>query len=174
MTLTLQQLQQIMPYAKDRATIFLLDLNNAMEEFEINTPIRQAAFLAQVGHESGQLKYVKELASGSAYEGRADLGNKAPGDGVRYKGRGLIQITGKANYAAVMMALGVDCLSHPEVLEQPVNACRSACWFWDSHSLSQLADVGDFLTITKRINGGINGLEDRTALYEVAKKVLST
>lgn len=170
--ITLAQLLVIMPYAKARAGTFIDPLNAAMAEFEINTPARVAAFLAQVGHESGQLQYVKELASGAAYEGRADLGNTSPGDGVKYKGRGLIQVTGKLNYIEVGLALDLDCLNDPSVLETPANACRSAAWWWKKHGLNELADAGDFVKITKRINGGTNGLADRQSLWEVAKRVV--
>jgi putative chitinase len=170
---TLDQLVKIMPYARKRAGDFLGPLNAAMVEFDINTPARQASFVAQVGHESGQLQYVREIASGDAYEGRKDLGNTQPGDGRRFRGRGLIQITGRANYAACGAALGLGLLSKPELLEQPVNACRSAGWFWKSRGLNELADAGDQVRITKRINGGTNGLADRLALFEVARKVLS-
>jgi len=172
MALTADQLRKIMPQAGQKADIFAVPLSDAMAEFEINTKARQAAFIAQIGHESGQLRYVRELASGTAYEGRKDLGNTMPGDGVKYKGRGLIQITGKANYVALMMALGIDCLEHPEVVEEPVNASRSAAWFWKDRGLNELADQGNFLAITKRINGGTNGLEDRQALWAKAKEVL--
>ena len=171
--MTLDQLNQIMPHANSRANLFLAPLVSAMEEFEINTPARQSAFLAQIGHESGQLYYVEEIASGKAYEGRIDLGNTQPGDGVRYKGRALIQITGRLNYAACMMALDIDCIEHPELLELPENACRASAWWWKNHGLNELADAGNFLRITKRINGGTNGLADRQALYEVAKQVLA-
>lgn len=171
--ITINQLLQIMPASANRADLFLDHLNSAMQEFEINTPKRQAAFLAQIGHESGQLRYVRELASGKAYEGRKDLGNTQPGDGVRFKGRGLIQITGRTNYTAVMMALGIDCVERPELLETPENACRSAAWWWHSKKLNQLADEGDFLRITKIINGGTNGLADRQALYARALQVLN-
>lgn len=169
---TKEQLLAIMPNARKKVDAFLGHINAAMVEFDINTPLRQAMFLAQIAHESGQLVYVKELASGKAYEGRRDLGNVAPGDGVRYKGRGLIQITGRANYTALMMALDIDCVENPEVLEEPVNACRSAGWFWSTKNLNALADKGDFLAVTKRINGGTNGLKDRQELFERAKKVL--
>lgn len=173
MDITLQQLCSIMPEAKQlRVSTYLAPLNAAMREFGILTPAQQAAFLAQIGHESGRLVYVKELASGSAYEGRKDLGNNTPGDGVKYKGRGLIQITGKVNYIALSLDLDIDCVVHPEVLEEPVNACRSAGWFWKKHNLNQYADSGDFITLTKRINGGTNGLADRQLLYARAKKVL--
>lgn len=171
--LTVDQLKRILPLAGQRAEAFCQPLNDAMDEFGINTAARQAAFVAQIGHESGQFRYVRELATGAAYEGRADLGNVVTGDGVRYKGRGLIQITGRTNYTACMLALDIDCVEHPELLEQPANACRSAAWFWRTHGLNELADKGDQVRVTKRINGGTNGLADRLALFEVAKGVLT-
>lgn len=168
------QLLQIMPYAGQRRVATFIDpLVAAMAEFGITTLARQASFIAQIGHESGQLQYVRELASGDAYEGRKDLGNTSPGDGRRYKGRGLIQITGRANYAACGVALSLDLLAQPELLEQPVNACRSAAWFWRTHGLNELADAGDQVKVTRRINGGTNGLAERTALFAVAQRVLS-
>lgn len=171
--ISLGQLVAIMPYSRPHAERFIDFLNMAMMEFEINTPARQASFLAQVGHESGQLRYVRELASGAAYEGRKGLGNTEQGDGIRFKGRGLIQITGRANYKACGTALGLDLIAEPELLEQPVNACRSAGWFWKTHGLNELADAGDQVKVTKRINGGINGLADRLALYQKAKEMIS-
>lgn len=171
--MNLTQLLTIMPLARSRAASFLDPLNAAMAEFSINTPARQAAFLAQVGHESGQLLYVREIASGAAYEGRADLGNTQPGDGARFRGRGLIQVTGRANYVAAMLALDLDCVEHPELIEQPLNACRSAGWFWRSHGLNELADAGDQVRVTRRVNGGTNGLAERLALFTVAQRVLS-
>lgn len=172
---TLSELMRIMPYANSRAAVFLPCLNDAMEEYAINTPARQAAFLAQIAHESGSLRYVREIASGSAYEGRADLGNRRKGDGVKFRGRGLIQITGRANYQACSMALFGDdrLIKDPVLLEQPYNASRSAAWFWYSRNLNALADDGKFVTITKRINGGRNGLEERQAYYARAKEVLT-
>lgn len=178
--MTPDDLLKIMPLAKPRIAAFFSPLCAAMEEFEINTPARQAAFLAQIGHESDQLLYVREIASGKAYEGRADLGNTEPGDGVKYKGRGLIQITGKANYIACMMALNIDCVHRPELLEEPVNACRSAGWFWRTHALNELADAGDQVKVSKAINCGSpnsrtmpNGLANRLALFQLAKEVLA-
>lgn len=169
---TLAQLLAIMPLARTRAVAFLVPLNAAMVEFGITTPARQASFLSQVGHESGQLRYVRELASGQAYEGRVDLGNTQRGDGVRFRGRGLLQVTGRANYAACGKALGLDLLAQPELLEQTVNACRSAGWFWQMRGLNALADTGDQERVTRRINGGVNGLAERLALYREARKVL--
>lgn len=170
--ITLSELKEIMPYAR-KAELFLEPLNSAMLEFDITGPVRQAAFLAQIAHESGSLQYVKEIASGEAYEGRKDLGNTEPGDGVKYKGRGLIQITGRANYAECGTALGVDLIESPQSLEEPVLAARSAAWFWASRNLNDLADKGDFKLITKRINGGYNGYQDRLAYYERAQRVLA-
>ena len=165
-------LLKIMPHAKSRVQEFLEPLNAAMREFHINTPVRQAAFLAQIAHESGELRYVKEIASGAAYEGRKDLGNTQSGDGMRYKGRGLIQITGRNNYAECGKAMGVDLITNPELLETNDLACRSAAWFWASRGLNDLADKGDFKRITKRINGGYNGLKERQAYYARAKMAL--
>lgn len=171
--LSVKQLLAIMPLAGRRAGLFLAPLNAAMVEFGIDTPLRQASFLAQVAHESGQLLWLRELASGAAYEGRSDLGNVMAGDGVRFRGRGLLQITGRANYAACGVALGLDLLAAPQLLEQPGAACRSAGWFWQSRGLNRLADAGDQERVTRRINGGVNGLAERLALYQVARKVLA-
>lgn len=153
---------------------FIDPLNAAMDEFGISENLgRESAFLAQIAHESGGFYYVRELASGAAYEGRVDLGNTEPDDGVKFKGRGLIQITGRANYAACGDALGLALCDEPELLEQPENACRSAAWFWHKRGLNELADAGDFLRITKRINGGTNGWEDRLAYYKRAQRVVT-
>lgn len=168
----LEQLRSIYTHSGERCDVFIYPLNAAMDEFEINTPLRQSAFIAQVGHESGELRYVKELATGKAYEGRRDLGNVKEGDGPRFKGRGLIQITGRYNYRKISIALDLDCEMRPELLESRDNACRSAAWFWSVNGLNELADKEDFVRITKRINGGTNGLEDRQRLYELAKAVL--
>ena len=174
--ITLDQLRSIIPFAGTRAATFLAPLNAAMAEFGINTTARQTAFLAQIAHESGSLRYVREIASGVAYEGREDLGNTEPGDGERFRGRGLIQITGRANMAECSVALYGDpmtLIDHPEFLELPVQACRSAAWFWESRGLNDLADKGAFERITRRINGRLKGLADRLEFYERAKKVLA-
>lgn len=160
----------------DRATEFLPFLESAMPDFEINTPQRIAAFLAQIGHESGGLHYMVELwgptETQHRYEFRKDLGNTEAGDGFKYRGRGLIQITGRANYTTVSKALATDFIENPELLAEPDMAVRSACWFWQERGLNELADVGDFRGITLRINGGTNGLEDRQALWDSAKQIL--
>jgi putative chitinase len=172
--ITLDELHRIYPLAGKRCETFLEPLNAAMVEWDISPfQPREMAFLAQIGHESGQLLYVRELASGAAYECRADLGNTEPGDGIRYKGRGLIQITGRANYRDCGEALGLDLIAQPELLELPVNACRSAGWFWKTKGLNELADKGNFILITKRINGGTNGWSDRLALFNRAQQVLA-
>jgi len=166
------QLKAIMPSAGNKADLFAGPLTDAMAKFGIDTPKRQAAFLAQIAHESGQLRYVKELASGQAYEGRQDLGNVEPGDGPRFKGRGLIQCTGRSNYVKCGFALGLDLIANPELLETPENASLSAAWFWYNNDLNRYADRGDFTTLTKRINGGTNGLADREHFWKLAKEVL--
>ncbi|MBP2872173.1 MULTISPECIES: glycoside hydrolase family 19 protein [Pseudomonas] len=177
MPLTQQQLLQILPNAGRQAGVFVPVLNAAMSKYGIVHQLRIAAFVAQIGHESGQLRYVREIwgptVQQAGYEGRTDLGNIVPGDGSKYRGRGLIQITGRANYAVCGDALGLDLINQPLLLEQPQHAAMSAAWFWGSRGLNTLADHGDFLKITKRINGGTNGLADRQALYDIALKVLA-
>ena len=177
MPITSQQLLQILPNAGQVAGVFVPVLNTAMSRYQIVGAKRIAAFLAQIGHESGQLKYMKEIwgptKAQAKYEGRADLGNTVAGDGSKYRGRGLIQITGRANYMACGEALDLDLINHPELLEKPQHACMSAAWFWASRGLNTLADAGKFDTITQRINGGQNGAADRQALYVRALKVLA-
>lgn len=159
------------------------------EKYDINTPCRIAAFLSQLAHESGTFFYTQEIASGSAYEGRKDLGNTQSGDGVKFKGRGFIQITGRANYTSLSKALGVDFVNNPNLLggktinvctaEQMRNATLSAGWFWGRTGLNSLADkldlrfraihepnLSNFKKITKKINGGYNGLEDRQNRFD--------
>jgi len=167
-------LRKIMPLATQaNVDKFGPHVEEALEMFEVNTPARQAAFLAQLAHESGQFRYVRELADGKAYEGRKDLGNTQPGDGPKFKGRGLIQITGRNNYKLLGDYLGVDLISNPAVLEQPDYAVKSAGWFWHVYkNLNPLADAGDFRLITKKINGGYNGYDDRLKFWERAKKEL--
>lgn len=171
--MTLELLQKALPKAKpENIQKFGHKLIEAMQKYEISTPRRQAAFLAQLAHESASFRYVEELASGEAYEGRKDLGNTEPGDGVRFKGRGLIQITGRNNYKDVSEELNYDFIKKPEDLELPGPATYSAAWFWWSRHLNRLADIDAFEKITRRINGGINGMEDRLQYWETAKKAL--
>lgn len=171
--ITPSDLRRIMPLLSAyKCEIYTDILNAAMSEFEIVTPEREAAFLAQLAHESGQLRYFEELASGEAYEGRADLGNTEPGDGKRYKGRGPIQITGRENYRKAGEALGLDLEDRPELAGLPEYGFRVAAWFWKSRGLNELADVGNFRLISKRINGGYNGLTDRLGYWARAKAEL--
>lgn len=171
--MTPEQLRVAMPYAlPERVAAFISPLNAAMEEYDITTPNRRAAFLAHVAHESGSLRYTRELADGRAYEGRADLGNAFPGDGPRYRGRGLLQITGRANYADCGEALGLPLIEQPELLELPVNACRSAGWFWAKKKLNAYADANSFGSLTKAINGGYTGLDDRIRQWLNARRAL--
>jgi putative chitinase len=159
-----------------RAQTWADPLSAAMALYAIDSPKRQAAFLAQVGHESGRLIYVRELwgptPKQQTYEPPSEkaheLGNTQSGDGFRYRGRGLIQVTGRANYQTCGDALGLDLVSQPELLEQPDNAALSAAWFWNTHGCNVLADIMDFETITRRINGGLNGFDDRVTLWKTA------
>lgn len=171
--ITVNQLKEIMPNLNLALAVqYLPFLNDAMLEAEINRPLRQAAFLAQVAHESGELKYFQELASGKAYEGRKDLGNTQPGDGVRFKGRSPIQITGRANYRDCGKALGINLEEDPDRADDLDCAFRVACWFWTSRKLNVIADQGNFDLITKKVNGGYNGKASRDKYYKKAKEVL--
>lgn len=136
-------------------------------------------FLAQIAHESGELRWTKEFGSGAEYDtGKKAirLGNtpQADGDGQRYKGRGYIQITGTTNYKAVAKDLHIDCVNHPELLEQPHYALLSALWFWKKNNLNILADKDAFTELTKRINGGTNGMADRLEWLRKANKYINT
>jgi len=196
--LTLGQLINATNSKEEYAKKFHPYILETFEKYNINTPIRQLCFLAQVGHESGGLYYTEEIASGAAYEGRADLGNTVSGDGKRFKGRGLIQITGRANYTKLKNAFGVDFISTPNLLgglnvkkctaAQLRNAALSAGWFWDSKKLNTIADKIDinkklsagsanrtnFIKITKLINGGENGLQDRLNRYVQGRPYFTT
>lgn len=166
-------LRRIMPNSQPaQRAQYLPHLQAALAEFSINNPARQAAFLAQLAHESAELKFMEEIASGSAYEGRRDLGNTQPGDGKRFKGRGPIQLTGRANYQTYGRLLGVDLISNPPLAATPEVAFRIAGLYWKRNGLNELADKQWFKTITKRINGGFNGLAERVKYYGLAQRVL--
>lgn len=171
---SLAALEQVMPdLPAAKAQAYIGPMNAAMREYGINTPARQAAFLAQIAEESIQLTAFNELASGREYEGRcADLGNCQPGDGVRYKGRGPIQLTGRANYRRVGAALGLDLEGHPELASTPEVGFRVAGYYWQTHGLNQLADQGNFREITHRINGGYNGESTREFYWGRARRAL--
>lgn len=206
--LTVQQLLHILPTARTVAGVFVPALNRAMNRYEIESPVRRAAFLAQVGHESGHLRRLVEnlnySASGLAsswptrflapdgqpnalaqrlerqperianhvYANRLGNGTVESGDGWRFRGRGLIQLTGRANYRACGEAIGADLMAGPELLEQPEWAAKSAAWFWFTNGLNALADGDRFLDITRRINGGTNGITERRQLWGKAREVL--
>jgi putative chitinase len=172
-SVSVQQLRAIMPnLSQAKAEAYLPHLNRAMAEAGINTPQRKAAFLAQLAHESGEFRWMEEIASGAAYEGRRDLGNTQPGDGVRFKGRGPIQLTGRSNYTAASRALGIDLVSNPTRAADPDVGFRTAAWFWNTRNLNSYADAGNFREVTRRINGGYNGLAAREAYYHRALNVL--
>ncbi|WP_455928814.1 glycoside hydrolase family 19 protein [Pseudomonas fluorescens] len=177
MSITQQQLLQMLPNAGRQAGVFVPVLNTAMGRYGIVGTLRVSAFIAQVGHESGQLRYVREIWGPTTqqlgYEGRADLGNIVKGDGSKFRGRGLIQITGRANYKVCGDALSLDLIKQPELLELPQHAAMSAAWFWSTRGLNTLSDQKDFAKITRRINGGLTGQAERQALYDRALKVLA-
>lgn len=170
---TREKLQGIMAAASERLVASYFEpLTRAMSAHAIDTPLRMAHFLAQIGHESGDLRYCEELASGDAYEGRLDLGNREPGDGRRFKGRGLIQLTGRANYQAYNDARGADFVTgaNPQrVARERALAADVAAWFWTAKRLNKLADRDDLREITHRVNGGLNGLADRRRRLARAK-----
>lgn len=138
----------------------------------LDTGLRLAHFMGQCGHESGGFRYMEEIASGVAYEGRADLGNNQAGDGKRYKGRGPIQLTGRANYRRVGQLIGIDLESHPEIVSHPSLGLLVGCVYWDGRKLNAKADADDLLGLTKAINGGTNGLEDRKDQTAKAKALV--
>lgn len=212
MPLTQQQLLRILPNARPVAGIFLPALNRAISRYKIDSRVRQAAFIAQIGHESGHLRRLvenlnysaeglaatwkeryqrvdgkpnnkanslarrPEAIANDAYAGRN--GNKAAGDGWLYRGRGLLQITGRSNYSAAGAGLGLPLEDQPELLEQPEYAAMSAGWWWSQRGLNDLADSGRFQDIGSVINTGKpgrvpHGAAERLALYQVALKALA-
>lgn len=174
--MTKEELLKICPLVHGADTYVPL-LNKYMEQYGITGRLRVSAFIAQVLHESGCFRYTEEIASGARYDvGRLAirLGNtpQKDGDGEKYKGRGFIQITGKANYIAISKSLGVDFIQSPQKLSHPPYCVESACWFWVMKGLNVLADNGEFKNITIRINGGLNGYSERLKYYNKALNVL--
>jgi putative chitinase len=170
-----------------RAAQWVGPMQAACDAYGISAPLDMAAFLATVGVESGRLVYAREIwgptLAQQSYEPpskkASELGNTDPGDGRRFCGRGLIQITGRRNYTLAALGLGLDLVNHPELLEQPANAALSAAWYWSSRKLSSLASTGDFLAVSRAVNLGSatskampNGYSERLALYAAAKKCL--
>lgn len=209
MPITEAQLLRILPNARPVAGVFVPALNQAMSRYRIDSPVRAAAFIAQVGHESGHLRRLvenlnysaqgmagtwpsryrnadgkpnalalrlarkPESIANNAYADRNGNGPEHTGDGWRYRGRSLIQITGRANYRAAGAGLGLPLEQQPELLEQPAHAAMAAAWWWAEHGLNELADAGRFEQITRRINGGLNGQPDRLELWATATEVLA-
>ena len=201
MIFTLTQLATCTGASEPRAQMFLPYIQAAMDAFEIGTEDRAPAFLAQVGHESGNLRWTTELWGPTPAQARYErdfdeswpppdrharnwlayeLGNAQAGDGSRFRGHGLLQVTGRANHAAardhLRQRFGMrvpDFEAEPTRLAEPEWAALSAGDFWVRHGLNELADAGDFLAITRRINGGTNGYESRVALWENGKAALA-
>ena len=199
MAITAELLQEAFDLEDGTAEKYIDALNAAMDEFEINTSQRRAMFLAQCCHESGHFRAVSENLNYKAdsltrvfpkyfrdvdpndyakqpekianrvYGGRMGNGDEESGDGYRFRGRGLIQLTGKSNYIACSEDLEVDLIENPDYLITPEGAARSAAWFWSANDLNKYADSDDIVGCTKRVNGGTIGLEERTELYDEAK-----
>ncbi len=144
-----------------------------LAKYEIDTALRIAHFLAQIAHESAGFRTTEEFASGAAYEGRKDLGNSEPGDGCRYKGRGLLQLTGRANYRALGTKIGMDLEGNPELAAEPVTSLVIACEYWTDRKINRHCDQDDLIRVTKAVNGGLNGLEDRRRYLGKAKTALA-
>jgi predicted chitinase len=181
MTISAAQLRQIMPrLAEAKLQLYLPSLNSALQTYAIDTPLRCAAFVAQLAHESGEFRWMEEIWGPTAaqlrYEPPSDLarrlGNTEKGDGARFKGRGPIQITGRFNYAKFGELLGLDLCAEPALACAPAVAFATAGLFWQRNGLNELADAQRFVDITRRINGGTNGLADREQYYARAKAVL--
>jgi putative chitinase len=142
-------------------------------DYEITNRLRIAHFLAQICHESAGLRTTEEFADGSAYEGRADLGNVEPGDGRRFKGRGLLQLTGRSNYKIYGDDLGIDLIQNPEQASDPVTSLKIACLYWKKHDINPLCDEDNLQAVTRKVNGGLNGLDSRADFLAKAKVALS-
>jgi putative chitinase len=200
--MTEDELRQIIPNAGQQAGVFAGPLTAAAEEFEINTPLRTAAWIAQIAHESASLQAVSENLNYSAealtrvfpryftlsqaavyarnperiacrvYANRMGNGPEESGDGWTFRGAGLIQLTGKQNQREVAEHFGIPITEIGTWLRTPEGAARSAGWFWSKNGLNELADRDDFRSITRKVNGGFNGWEDRLAFYDRAKQVL--
>jgi len=181
--MTPQEFSQATGAAMPRVTEHMHHIEHAMAVYDINTPARQAAFLSQIGHESGGLKWIRELwgptPTQTRYEGRADLGNTQPGDGRRYAGRGWIQLTGRDNYRRAYQRLREKFPDCPDFEKDPERvatarwAALTAAEFWFNAGCNRLADEGRFERLTRAINGGLNGYADRLARYEDAKQALA-
>lgn len=175
--MTLEQLSQLYTQARaERVERFYPFMDEFMRGFAIVGPKREAAFLATIAVESLELTYTREIWGPTeqqlGYEGRKDLGNTEPGDGHKFKGRGLIQITGRANYAEASAALGIDYVGDPAMMETEEEATRTACWWWHEHGCNELADIPDFKAVTRRVNGGTTAYDRRLTYYNRAMEIL--
>lgn len=170
MKLTSDLLYQFARRANKEIIENIVAYQSLFDEYDITPGLRRAHLFAQLAHESDGFRTTREYASGRAYEGRADLGNTQPGDGVRYKGRGLIQLTGRANYQAYSVLFpDDDIVETPELVEQFPYALEVSLAYWKNRNLNKFADADDIRTITRRINGGLNGFADRQAWLIRAK-----
>lgn len=147
-------------------------LNKYMPQYEVNTHLRVCHFLAQAAHEAASFRTLEEYASGAAYEGRKDLGNTQKGDGIRYKGRGIFQLTGRANYRTIGAKLGYDLENNPRLAQTHEVSVLTALEYWKSRNLNGLADADNVELITRRINGGLNGFDDRKKYLARCKRVI--
>lgn len=148
-------------------------LRPTLESYDVTTPLRIAHFLGQTCEESAGFRTTQEFASGEEYDGREDLGNTQPGDGPRYKGRGLLQLTGRANYRDYGKALGLDLENNPALAAEPAVSLKIACEYWKRHNINAACDQDDLLTVTRKINGGLNGLDERRAFTAKAKAAVA-
>jgi len=171
--ITKEMIKQIAPNSKNEIVDPLVKyLNKYLAKYEVNNFWRVSHFISQSAHESASFRTLEEYASGAAYEGRKDLGNVNSGDGVRYKGRGIFQLTGRANYREMSKKLGLDLEGNPELAESPEVSVLTALEYWKSRNLNALADANDIMGITKRINGGFNGLDDRKRYFARCKEII--
>lgn len=171
--ITREMIKAIAPNSKEEVIGPLVGyLNKYMPKYEVNNYLRVCHFLAQAAHEAASFRTLEEYASGAAYEGRKDLGNVQRGDGVRYKGRGIFQLTGRANYRAIGAKIGMDLENNPELAESPEVSVLTALEYWRSRNLNKWADEDNVERITRLINGGLNGFEDRKKYLARCKQVI--
>lgn len=171
--ITKEMLRKLAPTAKEEIISHLAThLDAQLAAYDIGSYLRVCHFLAQAAHESAGFRTLEEFASGAAYEGRKDLGNNIPGDGKRYKGRGIFQLTGRANYRVMGAKLGVDLEGKPELASDPMISIKTACEYWNSRKLSIYADLDDVRTVTRLINGGYNGFDDRKHYLQRVKTII--
>lgn len=174
MPITVQVLKNLCPYGKSGLIDEVVDnFNKLAPNFSVTSDLRVCHFFAQAAVETDWFKTLQEYASGAEYEGRSDLGNVNPGDGVRYKGRGIFQTTGRYNYSDTGKKMGIDLLSDPQKLLEPKNAVLSALIYWRDHKIESMADADDVYAVTRAINGGYNGINERRRALDVLKATLN-